>query len=143
MAAEDDGPLPAEGGAPDDGLTPEFTAPEYDKDSRKRRSSRSRQQHGPRRPSISSGSRRASSASHRADGQLTQGGDLAQQRDAVGEAVAPALDEAVGVEQDDPGRSASTCSVRSRSRPHQAPAAPRQIEQRPLAGDLRWPSAAA
>lgn len=31
-AAEDDGPLPAEGGAPDDGLTPEFTAPELEED---------------------------------------------------------------------------------------------------------------
>jgi hypothetical protein len=31
-AAEDEGPLPAEGGAPDDGLTPRFTAPEFDED---------------------------------------------------------------------------------------------------------------
>ena len=29
-AAEDEGPLPAEGGAPDDGLTPRFTAPGAD-----------------------------------------------------------------------------------------------------------------
>ena len=31
-AAEDDGPLPGEGGEPDDGLTPRFTAPELDPD---------------------------------------------------------------------------------------------------------------
>ena len=31
-AAEDEAPLPAEGGAPDDGLTPLFTAPEFDED---------------------------------------------------------------------------------------------------------------
>ena len=29
-AAEDEGPLPADGGAPDDGLSPRFTAPEID-----------------------------------------------------------------------------------------------------------------
>jgi hypothetical protein len=29
-AAEDEAPLPGEGGAPDDGLTPRFTAPEFD-----------------------------------------------------------------------------------------------------------------
>lgn len=29
-AAEDEGPLPAAGGAPDDGLTPRFTAPDAD-----------------------------------------------------------------------------------------------------------------
>jgi len=29
-AAEDDAPLPGEGGAPDDGLTPSFRAPETD-----------------------------------------------------------------------------------------------------------------
>ena len=29
-AAEDEGPLPAEGGVPDDGLTPRFTAPGAD-----------------------------------------------------------------------------------------------------------------
>ncbi|CCG02137.1 hypothetical protein [Blastococcus saxobsidens] len=29
-AAEDEGPLPAQGGAPDDGLTPRFTAPGAD-----------------------------------------------------------------------------------------------------------------
>jgi hypothetical protein len=29
-AAEDDAPLPAEGGVPDDGLTPRFTAPGQD-----------------------------------------------------------------------------------------------------------------
>jgi hypothetical protein len=29
-AAEDEGPLPGQGGAPDDGLTPLFTAPELD-----------------------------------------------------------------------------------------------------------------
>jgi hypothetical protein len=29
-AAEDEAPLPAEGGPPDDGLTPRFTAPELD-----------------------------------------------------------------------------------------------------------------
>ena len=29
-AAEDEGPLPAEGGDPDDGLTPRFVAPEAD-----------------------------------------------------------------------------------------------------------------
>jgi hypothetical protein len=28
-AAEDEGPLPARGGEPDDGLTPRFTAPEF------------------------------------------------------------------------------------------------------------------
>ncbi len=31
-AAEDEGPLPGEGGSPDDGLTPRFTAPELDQD---------------------------------------------------------------------------------------------------------------
>jgi hypothetical protein len=31
-AAEDEGPLPAEGGTPDDGLTPRFTAPEFGED---------------------------------------------------------------------------------------------------------------
>ena len=31
-AAEDEGPLPGEGGAPDDGLTPLFAAPEFDQD---------------------------------------------------------------------------------------------------------------
>lgn len=31
-AAEDEAPLPAEGGAPDDGLTPLFAAPEFDGD---------------------------------------------------------------------------------------------------------------
>jgi hypothetical protein len=31
-AAEDEGPLPARGGAPDDGLTPLFAAPEFDED---------------------------------------------------------------------------------------------------------------
>jgi hypothetical protein len=31
-AAEDEAPLPAEGGAPDDGLTPQFTAPEFEED---------------------------------------------------------------------------------------------------------------
>ena len=31
-AAEDDGPLPGEGGEPDDGLTPRFTAPDIDRD---------------------------------------------------------------------------------------------------------------
>src|SRR3954451_5459429 len=31
-AAEDEAPLPAEGGTPDDGLTPRFTAPEYEED---------------------------------------------------------------------------------------------------------------
>ena len=31
-AAEDEGPLPAEGGDPDDGLTPRFTAPDLDQD---------------------------------------------------------------------------------------------------------------
>ena len=31
-AAEDEGPLPAEGGDPDDGLTPRFTAPDIDQD---------------------------------------------------------------------------------------------------------------
>jgi hypothetical protein len=31
-AAEDEAPLPAEGGAPDDGLTPLFTAPEFEED---------------------------------------------------------------------------------------------------------------
>jgi hypothetical protein len=30
LAAEDDAPLPDEGGAPDDGLTPRFRAPETD-----------------------------------------------------------------------------------------------------------------
>jgi hypothetical protein len=30
-AAEDDAPLPGEGGEPDDGLTPRFTAPEQDR----------------------------------------------------------------------------------------------------------------
>ena len=29
-AAEDEAPLPAEGGAPDDGLTPRFSSPEHD-----------------------------------------------------------------------------------------------------------------
>ena len=29
-AAEDEAPLPAEGGAPDDGLTPRFTAPDLE-----------------------------------------------------------------------------------------------------------------
>jgi hypothetical protein len=29
-AAEDDGPLPGEGGEPDDGLTPRFTEPDLD-----------------------------------------------------------------------------------------------------------------
>jgi hypothetical protein len=29
-AAEDEGPLPGDGGAPDDGLTPRFTAPDLD-----------------------------------------------------------------------------------------------------------------
>jgi hypothetical protein len=29
-AAEDEAPLPADGGTPDDGLTPRFTAPEFD-----------------------------------------------------------------------------------------------------------------
>jgi hypothetical protein len=29
-AAEDEGPLPAQGGPPDDGLTPRFTAPDLD-----------------------------------------------------------------------------------------------------------------
>jgi hypothetical protein len=29
-AAEDEGPLPARGGPPDDGLTPQFTAPDLD-----------------------------------------------------------------------------------------------------------------
>lgn len=29
-AAEDEGPLPSRGGAPDDGLTPRFTAPEFE-----------------------------------------------------------------------------------------------------------------
>jgi hypothetical protein len=29
-AAEDEGPLPAQGGAPDDGLTPRFTAPDFE-----------------------------------------------------------------------------------------------------------------
>jgi hypothetical protein len=29
-AAEDEAPLPARGGPPDDGLTPRFTAPELD-----------------------------------------------------------------------------------------------------------------
>ena len=31
-AAEDEGPLPGEGGDPDDGLTPRFTAPDLDRD---------------------------------------------------------------------------------------------------------------
>jgi len=31
-AAEDEGPLPGEGGEPDDGLTPRFTAPDIDRD---------------------------------------------------------------------------------------------------------------
>ena len=31
-AAEDEAPLPAEGGTPDDGLTPLFTAPEFEED---------------------------------------------------------------------------------------------------------------
>jgi hypothetical protein len=31
-AAEDEAPLPAEGGTPDDGLTPRFAAPEFDED---------------------------------------------------------------------------------------------------------------
>jgi hypothetical protein len=31
-AAEDDAPLPAEGGVPDDGLTPRFTAPDLEED---------------------------------------------------------------------------------------------------------------
>jgi hypothetical protein len=31
-AAEDEGPLPAQGGVPDDGLTPLFAAPEFDED---------------------------------------------------------------------------------------------------------------
>ena len=31
-AAEDEAPLPAEGGTPDDGLTPRFTAPEFEED---------------------------------------------------------------------------------------------------------------
>ena len=31
-AAEDEGPLPAVGGAPDDGLTPLFAAPEFDEE---------------------------------------------------------------------------------------------------------------
>jgi hypothetical protein len=31
-AAEDEAPLPAEGGTPDDGLTPRFTAPEFGED---------------------------------------------------------------------------------------------------------------
>jgi hypothetical protein len=31
-AAEDEGPLPAEGGTPDDGLTPLFAAPEFEED---------------------------------------------------------------------------------------------------------------
>jgi hypothetical protein len=31
-AAEDEAPLPAEGGVPDDGLTPRFAAPEFEKD---------------------------------------------------------------------------------------------------------------
>jgi hypothetical protein len=31
-AAEDEAPLPAEGGTPDDGLTPQFTAPEFEED---------------------------------------------------------------------------------------------------------------
>ena len=29
-AAEDEAPLPAQGGAPDDGLTPRFTAPDFE-----------------------------------------------------------------------------------------------------------------
>jgi hypothetical protein len=31
-AAEDEAPLPAQGGVPDDGLTPLFAAPEFDED---------------------------------------------------------------------------------------------------------------
>ena len=31
-AAEDEGPLPGNGGTPDDGLTPLFAAPEFDED---------------------------------------------------------------------------------------------------------------
>jgi hypothetical protein len=31
-AAEDEAPLPAQGGTPDDGLTPRFTAPEFGED---------------------------------------------------------------------------------------------------------------
>jgi hypothetical protein len=31
-AAEDEGPLPDDGGGPDDGLTPRFTAPDLDRD---------------------------------------------------------------------------------------------------------------
>jgi hypothetical protein len=31
-AAEDEAPLPGEGGGPDDGLTPRFTAPDLDRD---------------------------------------------------------------------------------------------------------------
>lgn len=31
-AAEDEGPLPSDGGDPDDGLTPRFTAPDLDQD---------------------------------------------------------------------------------------------------------------
>ncbi len=31
-AAEDEAPLPAQGGTPDDGLTPQFTAPEFEDD---------------------------------------------------------------------------------------------------------------
>jgi hypothetical protein len=31
-AAEDEAPLPGEGGEPDDGLTPRFTAPDIDRD---------------------------------------------------------------------------------------------------------------
>ena len=31
-AAEDEAPLPAQGGTPDDGLTPRFTAPEFEED---------------------------------------------------------------------------------------------------------------
>lgn len=31
-AAEDEGPLPGTGGVPDDGLTPTFTAPEFEED---------------------------------------------------------------------------------------------------------------
>jgi hypothetical protein len=31
-AAEDEAPLPAPGGTPDDGLTPRFAAPEFDED---------------------------------------------------------------------------------------------------------------
>jgi hypothetical protein len=31
-AAEDEAPLPDQGGGPDDGLTPRFTAPELDQD---------------------------------------------------------------------------------------------------------------